>query len=386
MDHLDVIVLGLGGVGSATARALALRGARVLGIEQFDLVHDRGSSHGETRIIRKAYFEHPDYVPLLSAAYRGWDGLAAEAGRTLFERTGLLLVGPREGAVVGGTLEAARQHDLPLEVFDAGDLSRRHPGFQDAPGLLGLFEADAGFLRVEDCVRAALDGAVARGARLLARSPALSWRAVGNGVEVETAGERHRADRLVICGGAWAPRLLAGLGVALEPQRKVQLWLGAGEGAPRLDRGSPTFGFHIGGRFFYGFPSLDGQTVKVAEHGPGAPVPNPAALDRALHPDDLPRVVDFAAAHLREVGPRVSRHAACMYTLSPDEHFVVDRHPEHPQVALCAGLSGHGFKFATALGEALADLALEGATALPVGFLGLHRFQRAAHTPMPIVE
>lgn len=373
MKSPDAIVIGLGGVGSAAARALAARGARVLGLEQHGLVHDRGSSHGQTRIIRKAYFEHPDYVPLLQASYSGWDELAEEAGAPLFERTGLLLVGPERGEVVAGTRRAAAEHGLPLEVWDAGDLSARFPGFRDAPGMLAVHEADAGFLRVEDCVRAALGGAAARGAVLRARAGVQGWRVDGAGVSVTTAEGEVRADRLVLCAGAWSGQLLPSLRARLRPQRKVQLWLASQNPALTLRAGSPTFGFHVNGAFFYGFPSLDGASVKVAEHGPGAPVPDPSALDRELRPDDSRRVADFAAAHMVGVSDRVLQHAACMYTMSPDEHFLIDRLPEAPQVVFCAGLSGHGFKFMPALGAALADLALTGQTALPVGFLSAGR-------------
>lgn len=374
MQHHDVIVLGLGGVGSQALRALARRGARAIGLERHALVHDRGSSHGRTRIIRKAYFEHPDYVPLLERAYRGWAELEAERGRRLFERTGLLLVGPPEGSVVAGTRRAAAEHGLPLEVHDGGTLHQLFPGFRPREGALALVERDAGFLYVEDCVRAALEAATEAGAVARPHTPALGWEAGPGGVVVRTAQEELHAGALVLTAGAWAGALLPPLAPALQPQRKMQLWLSCAEPALSVEAGCPTWGFQeADGSFFYGFPSLEPGSLKLAEHGPGEPVADPSDLDRALRPADLPRVVDFAARRLRGVAPPVVRHAACMYTMSPDEHFVVDRHPEHPNVVLAAGLSGHGFKLATALGEILAELALEGRTEAPVGFLSATR-------------
>lgn len=386
MERYDVIVIGLGGVGSAVVDALSRRGVSVLGLEQHGLVHDRGSSHGQSRIIRKAYFEHPDYVPLLQAAYMGWDELAAETGAALFERTGLLLVGPEHGAVVAGTRQAAALHGLPLEVWDAADLSARFPGFQDAPGLLAVYEADAGLLRVEECVRAALSRASAHGATLRADQGLVRWRRNGDGVVVQSAAGEAAADRLVVCAGAWAGPLLGSVGALLRPQRKVQLWLGCDNPTLGLEAGCPTFGFHVNGGFFYGFPSLNRGSLKLAEHGPGDPVTDPGALDRALHAEDYRRVVAFAAERLVGVRGTVLQHAACMYTMSPDEHFILGAHPEHAGVVFGAGLSGHGFKFMPALGRALADLALDGHTALPIGFLSAERFQRSDQIPMPIVE
>lgn len=379
MDHHDVIVLGLGGVGSLTARALALRGASVLGVEQHALVHARGSSHGGTRIIRKAYFEHPDYVPLLVRAYAAWDDLARESGERLFERNGLLLVGPPEAEVVAGTRAAADQHHLPLEVHDAGELDRIFPGFRPYEGALALYEADAGFLRVEDCVRAALTSAQAHGARLLESEHVLSWEATPGAVVVRTAGGEHSAGALVVAAGAWAGGLLPPLAPVLQPQRKMQLWLSCDEPALSLEQGCPTFGVQEpDGAFFYGFPAVDPGSIKLAEHGPGEPVADPSHLRRTRDETDHVRVADFAARRLRGVAPPVLRHAACMYTMSPDGHFLVDQHPAHDNVAYAAGLSGHGFKLASVLGEVLADLALEGRTEIPIGFLSTSRLQDVA--------
>lgn len=371
MPTHDVIVLGLGGLGSATTLSLARRGARVLGLERHALAHDLGSSHGQTRIIRKAYFEHPDYVPLLERAYAGWRALEEETSARLYVPSGLLLTGPETGTVVGGTLRAAAAHGLPLERLNPDEIRRRFPDFSPHDDVVGVYEADAGYLRVEACVRAACDAAARLGADLRPHTPALGWAADGDGVRVVAGDQTWTADRLVVAAGAWAPGLLPTLRPALHVQRQVQLWFEAHPMA--LGPGYPVFGVETEGSFFYGFPAISPGEVKVCEHGGGAPVSDPGALDRTLHPEDVTRVAAFTRAWLRGVSPRVARHAACMYTMSPDQHFLIDRLPQHPQVIVAAGMSGHGFKFAAGLGEALADLALLGATDQPIGFLSVSR-------------
>jgi sarcosine oxidase len=374
MTNFDVVVIGLGGMGSAAAYQLARRGARVLAIEQFGLAHDRGSSHGQTRIIRKAYFEHPDYVPLLIRAYELWDHVAAASGVRLFERCGLLMCGSPAGALISGVRRSAAEHNLRVEELDGDGLRRRFAPFRPGPEMQALFESDAGFLRVEECVRAHAELARTAGADLRFGERVRTWSADGGGVIVETDLGRHIGSKLVICGGAWAGRLLHELSLPLTVRRKVQLWFGPAADAYRLDCGCPAYAFQTTDGFFYGFPSIADGLVKAAEHTGGSAVGDPAALDRALRPDDTPRVAEFVRRHLPGVTPEVRAHAACMYTMTPDEHFVIDRHARHERVIFAAGFSGHGFKFASVTGEVLAELAVESRSSLPIGFLSARRF------------
>lgn len=378
MTAYDVIVLGLGGMGSAALDQLARRGARVLGLEQFDLVHDRGSSHGETRIIRKAYFEHPAYVPLLHRAYALWGDLERDCGETLFERCGLLVAGRPDGAVVTGVRRAAGEHRLAIDEIAAAEARRRFPSFAFDDDHALLFEVDAGFLRVEACVSAHLERARRAGAAVRAREEVLGWTADGRGVAVTTRNGRFVAARLVVCAGAWAGQLLPTLRGSLHVRRKVQLWLRCEDPRYAPAAGCPVFAYDLGDGFFYGFPALDGATVKVARHTGGEPVDDPGMLDRALCDHDAPPVVRFVRRYLPGVSGDIVRHAACMYTMTPDEHFVIDRHPQHERVFFAAGFSGHGFKFASVVGAVLADLALDGATREPIGFLRISRPALAA--------
>lgn len=370
--HYDAVVLGVGAVGSGALLALARRGLRVLGIDRFAPGHDRGSSHGQSRIIRQAYFEHADYVPLAQEAFRQWRALEAASGRALLSITGLLQIGPPEGEVLRGVAASARRFDLPIEQLDAEHIERRFPGFRVPVGCAGILEPTAGVLAVETCVRTLAEAAQAAGAELWTHVEAQGWSASGRRVEVETARGMVSADRLIVAAGAWAAQLLPELGVPLVVRRKPQLWFAADDRylAPR---GCPAYLYELPHGVFYGFPRLDGTTLKAAEHSGGALVADPLAVDRNLHSADVERVAAFLAECLPGVTPQPVDHSVCFYTMSPDEHFLVDRHPRHEQVVFAAGLSGHGFKFAPVLGEALADLALDGASRLPVQFLSLQR-------------
>lgn len=372
----DVIVLGTGGVGSAALAHLAGRGLRVAGLDQHPPGHGFGSSHGQSRLIRKAYFEHPDYVPLLERAYTLWDELRDRSGRPdLFERTGLLQIGPRDGVIVPGVLESAARHGLALETLTEEEVKKSFPQYRVPGGNAAVFEQDAGLLRVEDCVLACLQQAQAAGAELHTGVKVSQWRAVGSGVEVETSKGIFQAGSLVITAGAWAPQLLAGLGIPMEVRRKPLFWLGARSGAHRLDAGCPCFFYERPEGQFYGFPEMAaGDGVKVACHTDGEVISDPALVERGLDEDDLTKVRQFAGEWFPEVDGELVRHATCLYTMSPDEHFIVDRHPDHPNVAFAAGLSGHGYKFASVLGEILSDLIVDGKTRLPADFLGLQRF------------
>jgi len=368
----DVIVWGLGGMGSAVAWRLARTGARVLGFDQFGPAHDRGSSHGETRIIRQAYFEHPDYVPLLQTAYRLWAELEAETGRSLFVRSGLMIAGRPDSESVHGTRRAAREHGLPIENLTAAEARREFPHFRFDDEFEVVCEAQAGYLHVEPCVQAQLDLATRHQADLRFHTPLLDWQVEPGRVRVRTATDVFEAPQLVVTAGAWAAKLLP----RLEVVRKSLYWFPLESPPVRAPR-DPAFFFEIGPCQFYGFPSLARGEFKIAEHTGGRPLSDPSELNRGDECEERGRVVEFLRQYRPGVVPRPLRQAFCMYTLSPDRHFVVDRHPTAAGVVVGAGFSGHGFKFTPVVGQALADLALRGETDLPIGFLGWSRFGSA---------
>jgi len=373
MEHFEAIVLGCGGVGSAALFELARRGVRVLGLDRFPPAHDRGSSHGSTRIIRQAYFEHPDYVPLLQRAYDLWQALEERSGQSLYHEVGLLEVGPPDGIVIPGVLKSAQQHRLDIERLTAREIELRWSGFRVPEHLTGVFERRAGYLLVERCVLAHLEAAQQAGAQLKVGEAVRNWQVQGNTVTVETDRTTYAADRLIIAAGAWSGPLLAEFGVKLTVRRKPFFFLKNQDPRLTADAGCPTYFFELAEGYFYGFPQIDPRGIKVAEHSGGTPLNDPLQVDRTLHQEDYERIAAFVQQSLPTASVEISEHAVCMYTMSADENFIVDRHPDHEQVVFAAGLSGHGFKFTTVLGEALADLALNGKTALPIEFLALAR-------------
>lgn len=373
MPGYDVIVLGLGGMGSAAAAHLARRGLRTLGLEQFSLGHALGSSHGHTRVIRRAYFEHPDYVPLLHAAYELWRELETESGAKLMVLNGLMMAGGFDSALIAGSITAARDHGLPLEVLKPDEARARFTGFAFSDDMRVLFDPGGGFLHVERGVQAHLDSARDHGATLIDNQAVRTWTSDGDAVQVSTEGATYDASALVICAGAWAGRLLAELGLKLAVERAAMGWFRPVDDAYQLKDGCPVFAFETPGGFFYGTPQFDERGAKVAEHRGLAPIPDPDRLDRRPTAADLAPVQRFIPLYLPGLIPVPLDQAVCMYTMSPDSHFIVDTHPQYANVHFAAGFSGHGYKFAPIMGAILADRVERGATDYPAGFLRLQR-------------
>ncbi len=370
----DVAVIGIGGVGSAAVAHLAKSGAKVIGLDRFSPPHTSGSSHGQTRVIRMAYFEHPDYVPLLRQAYRSWNDLEQATGRQLYFPTGVLQIGPEDGEVIAGTLRSAQRHDLSIQRFTYEEIAGQFPGVKPPENCVGILERDAGYLLVEQCIQAYLDQAQQYGATLLTSTPVESFRRVGDAYELRTAEEVIHAGQLVICGGAWAGQLLADLNIPLTILRKHLYWYANDAPAYAQAASFPVFLIESAGGIYYGFPQFDQRGVKLARHDGGEPI---AAADQQTQEQDAAdraAVEAFTASHLPLLSKEMVHHQACMYTVSPDQHFLFGTHPEHDGLHLAAGLSGHGFKFASALGEILCELATSGQTSSPIEFLSPRRF------------
>ncbi len=377
----DAIVVGLGGMGSAAAYQLAGRKKRVLGLEMFFPAHDRGSSHGRSRIIRQAYFEDPAYVPLLKSAYELWERLERETGQELMTLTGGLMIGRREGELVSGSVGCAEEHALPYELLDAAEIRDRFPPFSPDPETVALYEEKAGFVRPEESVKAHLDRADALGADLRFEEPVLSWDASGEGVWVETPTASYEAERLVISPGAWAPRLLVDLGLPLEVERQIMYWFEPTSGLEpfRPDR-FPIFIWEPDdGNMFYGFPVQDDdRCIKTAFFRAGGLPTTPETIDREVRREEIDFIRAYLAEYVPDLAGRCLDARACMYTNTPDLHFVISAHPDHPQVTIACGFSGHGYKFCSVVGEILADLATEGSTRHPIDLFSPARLRDAA--------
>jgi len=373
VQTFDYIVLGLGGMGSAALHNLAARGLRVLGLDRFEAGHDRGSSHGQTRIIRQAYFEHPDYVPLLKRAYEHWGTLESVSGTQLAHWCGLLLCGPDQGETIAGAQLASRRHNLDIDELSEHDCRERFPGFRIPAGYTTLFEPQAGFLYVEKSVTTFIDQARQLGAEVRTDQRVLDWTATQHAVRVQVENDIYEAAGLILTAGAWSTNLTK-CDLPLTVLRKPLFWfpINSGEISRSVDSGA--FYFEMPSGAFYGFPSTDGQTLKLAEHTGGLVVEDPLEVNRDVMPDDLQRLGPFIEHVMPGLSAKPAAHCVCMYTVTPDQHFIVDRHPEWSPVTLGAGFSGHGYKFAPVIGEALADLAVAGTTELPIDFLSAARF------------
>lgn len=372
-DH-DVIVIGQGAMGAAAAWQLAARGARVLGLEQFDIPHTLGSSHGFSRMTRMAYFEHPDYVPLLRSANRLWRQLENETGQKLIFITGGLYLGPEAGELVSGSITAAKTHGLAHDLIGPDDLRRRYPQFRLPDDFVGFLDADGGFILPERAVAALAGLALRRGAQLHGRETVADWSADSAGVTVTTDRATYRADAVIICGGPWSERLLHRIGIPLRVTRQVMGWVWPKKPALFEPPNLPVWAVdHLDGSIHYGFPMWpDSPGFKLCHHAPAQPA-DPASVDRRISDADEQTIRGFLRRCLPDAdGPLLSMRV-CLYTNSPDGHFVIDRHPDHPRVIFACGFSGHGFKFAPAIGAALADLATAGKTDHPIQFFARQR-------------
>jgi len=379
----DEIVVGLGAMGSAAVNQLSQRGRKVLGLEAFSPAHDKGSSHGSSRIIRQAYFEDPSYVPLLLRAYELWDRLQADTGADLLRITGGLMIGPPEGDVVRGSIRSAQTYNLPHEILNANEMRLRFPEFTLQPDEIALYESRAGFLRPEECVRQHLAQAAKAGADLHFEEPITSWTATHSeeGVTVTTQRGTYYAKHLVLSAGPWAPQILASMGLPIRVNRKVMFWFDPLHGTDGFLPGRfPIYLWEPKDRVtFYGFPAADGPDggVKVALHI-GDERCTPESIDRNIRNDDETAMRSAIANRIPNLNGRRVEARTCMYTMTPDEHFVIDLHPDYPQVSIAAGFSGHGFKFSSVVGEILADLATKGRTDHDIALFSHRRFSRAA--------
>lgn len=366
----DVIVIGVGGMGSATVYELAKRGKKVLGLEQFDIPHTMGSSHGFTRIIRMAYFEHPAYIPLLRRAYELWHALERETGQTLLVTTGGLDAGLPESHVFKGSLYSCQVHGLRHEVLTGAEVNRRFPGYRLLPDMQAVFQPDAGFLLPEQCIIGFVQAAQALGAEVHGREPVLAWEPVGEGVQVRTARGTYMADRLVITAGAWAGKLLPQLSAAAVPERQVLIWMQPHRPEWFTPRRFPVFILHAEEGIYYGFPVHGIPGFKLGYYHHLKEVVDPDGFDRNAVTEQDEAVLRAASARYFPAanGPTLSLKT-CMFTNSPDEHFILDRHPDYPQVSVAAGFSGHGFKFCSVIGEIMADLATTDSSRHEIGWL-----------------
>ena len=378
--QFDVIVLGVGSMGSSTCWYLAKRGQKVLGLEQFSTPHENGSHAGQSRIIRKAYFEHPDYVPLLQRAYENWQSIERETGTHIYHRTGIVYFGKKENENIAGVRKSSGLYEIPVEDLDRSQSQQRFPAFNVPEDFNVIFEPDSGFVTPERAIEMYVGEAKKLGAEILTHTRVLSWRQEAHQIRVVTAKQEYTCEKLIITAGAWTSSVIPQLKHALQVTRQLLAWVSPPDPS-KFSLGNfpcwlvedPELGS------FYGFPILPVETfpgpvgLKLAHHHPGIPC-GPDEIAESI-PSEEEKLLHFLKTYLPDAGDQIISVKHCLYTNSPDAHFIIDQLPGHEdRVTIACGFSGHGFKFVSVVGEILADLAMQGKTDLPIGFLRIGRF------------
>ena len=374
-QRFDCIVLGVGAMGSSTVYDLAVkRGKKVLGLEKFDIPHAEGSSHGVNRVIRLAYYEDPSYVPLMRRAYELWEEIQVVAGEQLLFRIGSIDTAPAGQEVFEGSLESCLVHDIPHEVLDHRQINERFPGYEMPPGHMGLLQADGGFVLAERSIVAYANAAIAAGAEIHARETVLKWETTGDGVRVFTDRAEYIAEKLVITAGAWAAGMVPSLEKLAVPERQVLVWLQPEDPSLFTPERFPVFNALFEEGRYYGFPVFGIPGFKIGRYHHLEEVVDPDHMEKSVTREDEDILRSAVARYFPKANGNVMTMATCMFTNAPDDHFVIGVLPGQPQVSVATGFSGHGFKFASVVGEIMGDLATRGETRHDIELLRLDRF------------
>jgi sarcosine oxidase len=370
--HCDALVVGCGAFGAAVSYNLAKRGFDVVTLDRYGLGHEHGSSHGLTRIIRLAYYEDPRYVPLLRMAFQSWRELESVSGEALMRVTGGLMIGSPGGELVEGALRSAKEHSIQHSVLTASDVEDKYYAFSLDEEMVAVHEPDAGVLFPEKCIRTFVGLASEKGCSFRFWEPVTSWKSSADAVEVETAVGRYSADRIFLCAGPWNSGLAPGA-VPTQCERQVPLWFASGGDECFTPEMMPVFISEEGkGLLYYGVPDL-GDGVKVARHH-GGEACDPDKTMREVGEDDVAQVREFNSRRLKKLSAKPLRAMTCIYTNTPDMNFAIGRHPKDAKAYIVSACSGHGFKFASVLGEVVADWATGVDPGHDVSFLDLGRF------------
>lgn len=378
-SDFDVIIIGLGGMGSAIAAHLARRGSRVLGLEQGTTPHDLGSSHSQSRVIRQAYFEDPAYVPLLLRTYELWRELEQQTSIPLLTITGGLMLGREHDTVVAGSFRSAQQYQLPHELLDTRDLRQRFPQFNPSRETVALYERNAGVLRPEAAITAHLHIARASGAELHMNEAVLDWDTTAGGVAVRTERQSYHAQQLVIAAGPWLGAQLRGLELPIRLERQVQFWFQPKVSGDAFSQENlPVWLWQQdSGGHPYGIPADGEGIVKCAlHHSVCDPLSNIPQINRQVSESEIAQMREILGRLVPDLAGRCVAAKTCIYTTLPDEHFLIDRHPQHPAVLIISPCSGHGYKFCPVIGEIAADLVTRNETRHPIALFNLQRLMR----------
>ena len=375
MPSYDAIVIGVGGMGSAAVYHLARRGLRVLGLEKHAIPHEMGSSHGYSRMIRYTLQEHPSYVPLVRRSYELWHEMEETAGEELMVTTGSIRAGAPDSPFFLNAQEACDLHSIPYEILTASEVNKRFPGYRFPEEISSVYQADGGFLLPERCIVTHVQAAERAGADVHSQETVLDWEVRGDGVQVRTDRDTYTAGRLVVTAGPWAANLVPELAAYAVPERQVMGWFQPKRPELYAAEAFPVFGVFTEEGRYYGFPSHAVPGFKIGRVHHLLQKVDPDAIDREVHPEDEDILRQAVNRYFPLAAGKLLDGKTCMYTNTPDEHFMIGTLDGQPQVSVAAGFSGHGFKFASVIGEIMADLAQNGATEHDINLFRLDRFK-----------
>lgn len=375
--HYDVIIIGSGSMGMAAGYFLSKSGKRTLLLDSFNPPHNKGSHHGDTRIIRYAYGEGEEYVPLLLQAQELWNELEKETGRKLFIQTGVLNVGNENSDFIQNIISSSKTYSLPLDIMDSSEVNQRWPGISLPNGYIGCFEPTSGVLKPEECIQAYRELAEAHGALFSTNSKVKEISIHNKTVTIKTEKQIFYSDALIVSAGAWSGSLLSmlDLNLPLKPVRKTFAWFDTNENLYN-HKSFPAFTFETPQGSYYGFPSINGSGLKVGRHDSGEKInPDESLLGFGQLEEDESDLVQFLN-HYMPAKQQLKYGKTCMYTLTPDENFIIDLHPKYSNVAIASGFSGHGFKFSSIIGQILGELIISGKTQLDISPFSINRFKK----------
>ncbi|MQG63824.1 MAG: N-methyl-L-tryptophan oxidase [SAR202 cluster bacterium] len=375
MPSYDAIVIGVGGMGSAAVYHLARRGLQVLGLEKHAIPHEMGSSHGYSRMIRYTLQEHPSYVPLVRRSYELWHEMEETAGEELMVTTGSIRAGAPNSPFFLNAQEACDLHSIPYEILTASEVNKRFPGYRFPEEISSVYQADGGFLLPERCILTHVQAAERAGADVHSQETVLDWGVRGDGVQVRTDRDTYTAGRLVVTAGPWAANLVPELAAYAVPERQVMGWFQPKRPELYAAEAFPVFGVFTEEGRYYGFPSHAVPGFKIGRAHHLLQKVDPDAIDREVHPEDEDILRQVVNRYFPLAAGKLLDGKTCMYTNTPDEHFMIGTLDGQPQVSVAAGFSGHGFKFASVIGEIMADLAQNGATEHDINLFRLDRFK-----------
>ncbi|CUV05162.1 Sarcosine oxidase [hydrothermal vent metagenome] len=375
MPSYDAIVIGVGGMGSAAVYHLARRGLQVLGLEKHTIPHEMGSSHGYSRMIRYTLQEHPSYVPLVRRSYELWHEMEETAGEELMVTTGSIRAGAPNSPFFLNAQEACDLHSIPYEILTASEVNKRFPGYRFPEEISSVYQADGGFLLPERCILTHVQAAERAGADVHSQETVLDWGVRGDGVQVRTDRDTYTAGRLVVTAGPWAANLVPELAAYAVPERQVMGWFQPKRPELYAAEAFPVFGVFTEEGRYYGFPSHAVPGFKIGRAHHLLQKVDPDAIDREVHPEDEDILRQVVNRYFPLAAGKLLDGKTCMYTNTPDEHFMIGTLDGQPQVSVAAGFSGHGFKFASVIGEIMADLAQNGATEHDINLFRLDRFK-----------